>query len=309
MQFKEWLQTTILNESIKEISYAEAMNQNMFGPVYHGTTEENSQAIKKTGFNIFIGAPRKDNITHGYTLEKYDQTPYPAPVHHLGYGVYFTTNKNSAKMYNRGTTKGLQEYFLNVPRMETINFASTKKMMDWWRKNGYNMDESMDENKRIQATVNMTNNLKEKYDAVYFKVKGLYRLLDGDQICVFDPQRIYTINPNLSQENEFVPKDRLVIKDTNIIAKVDSVSKNGDIYISYDDPMQKVLQRYGKEFMNNQISIMDDQFIQRITQNTNSNTTEEAIQKYLDYHFPQKQKNKKWPKEWIGKKLKKGERL
>jgi hypothetical protein len=54
---------------------------------------------------------------------------------------------------------------------------------------------------------------------------------------------------------------------------------------------------------------MDDQFIQRITQNTNSNTTEEGMRKYLDYHFPQKQKNKKWPKEWIGKKLKKGERL
>ena len=312
MLFKNWLgfrESFIYNEVVQEISFAETRSRNMFGPVYHGTTQEKQQAIKDSGFHVFIGAASTGNVKHGYRLSRYGNTPYPPPVHHLGYGIYFTTSKSIGKMYNGGTVKGLKEYYLDVPRLLTINFGSESRMMNWWREHGYDMDDSMDESKRIQATINLTNNLKEKYDAVYFKGKGIHKLLDGDQICVFDPNRIYVMNPNLSSEGEFAPKDRFVIKDTDVIGKIVSIHPNGDIMVSYDDPSRKVLARYGDEFMKDMIARMDDEFIGRIVRNTNSETPEEAIKKYLDFHFPAKQKWQKFPKEWIGRKLRKGERI
>lgn len=310
--FKDWLideESFVFNEAVEEISFAEVQRRKMFGPVYHGTSQEKQEVIKKSGFHVFIGGASTGNVTHGYGLSRYGGTPYPPPVHHLGYGIYFTTSKSIGKMYNGGTVKGLREYYLDVPRLLTINFASESKMMNWWRDHGYDMDESMDEGKRIQATINLTNNLKEKYDAVYFKGKGIHKLLDGDQICVFDPNRVYVMNPDLSAEGELAPKDRFVIKDTDVVAKVVSISSNGDIYVSYDDPLRKVLARYGDEFMRDTLARMDDEFMSRIIRNTNSENSEEAVKKYLDFHFPEKQRLQRFPKEWIGRRLRKGERI
>ena len=309
--FADWMaeqENTLLNEAVQEISYAEAQSRRMFGPVYHGTTQEKQDAIKNSGFHVFIGGSRSGDVSHGYEMGRYGGTPYPPPIHHLGYGVYFTTNKSIGKMFNGGTTRGLREYYLDVPRLATINFGSPSKMMNWWREHGYDMDESLDETKRIQATINMTNHLKEKYDAVYFRGKGLRKLLDGDQICVFDPNRIYVVNPELSAEGEYAPKDRFIIKDTNVVAKVVSVGRDGDFYVSYDDPEMQVLKRYGNEFMEDMLKRMDKDFIQRIQANTNSATEEEAIQKYLEFYFKPRETSKRFPKEWMGRRLRKGER-
>ncbi len=312
MMFKEWLsvtESTIFSEAVQEISYADTIKRKMFGPVYHGTTEEKHDAIQKSGFHVFVGGASTGDVSHGYDIRPYGNTPYPPPVHHLGYGIYFTTSKSIGKMYNRGTSKGLKEYYLDVPRLLTINFASPSKMMNWWREHGYDMDASMDETKRIQATINLTETLKKKYDAVYFKGRGIHKLLDGDQICVFDPKNIYLVNSALSAEGEFAPKDRVIIKDTNIVAKIVSVDSQGNIYVSYEDPDRSILQRYGDEFMQDTIKKMDNEFLLRIQTNTQSATPEEAIQKYLDFHLPAKTRNIKLPKEWLGRKLRKGERV
>jgi hypothetical protein len=52
------------------------------------------------------------------------------------------------------------------------------------------------------ATMQMTNTLKSQYDAVWYKGKGLYKLLDGDQVCVYDPGRIYEIDKKMAQSGQ-----------------------------------------------------------------------------------------------------------
>ena len=85
---------------------------------------------------------------------------------------------------------------MDIPNLEIINFGSENTMMKWWIKNGY--DPELARKDRVQATINLTDNLKSKYDAVWFKGKSIRRLLDGDQIVVFDVDRIYQIDPKLS---------------------------------------------------------------------------------------------------------------
>ncbi len=234
MEFSEWF---ILTEGVRQltldfmktpaISLIEAKRRKMFGPVHHGTTEENRQRIGDTGFEVYVGAEKSGNTSHGYTAFDYSKK-IPAPIHHLGYGIYFTTKVSIGKDYNQGTKKGLVDYYLDVPRLATINFASPNTMMKWWQQNGYDM-KPVDNfsnpdisDARIQATVNLTNHLKASYDAVWFKGKGFRgSLLDGDQIVVFDVNRIYKHDPSADrQESGIGVGDRIKVKNVPTIGKV-----------------------------------------------------------------------------------------
>jgi hypothetical protein len=201
--------------AVTKISLAEAQNKGYFGPVYHGTSAESREQIEKEGFKVFIGHERSGDISHGYQASAYSNGK-PAPIHHLGFGIYFTTSKSIAKQYNSNSLKGLKTYYLDVPRKETINFGSPNTMMKWWVANGYDIATVYPESfrggdggesyssseiakRRLDATKHLTDSLKEKYDAVWFKGKGLNKLLDGDQICVFDPARIHEIDLSLAK--------------------------------------------------------------------------------------------------------------
>jgi len=196
-----------ISAAVKKISLAEARKRGMFGPVYHGTDAENRDKIDKEGFKVFIGHERSGDVSHGYEASSYCDGK-PAPIHHLGFGAYFTTSKNVAKQYNGNSLKGLKAYYLDVPSLETINFGANTTMMKWWVKSGYDIQPVYGQDKkystaeiakmRLDATNHLTDKLKESFDAVWFKGKGLYRLLDGDQICVFDPERIYETDLSLA---------------------------------------------------------------------------------------------------------------
>ena len=185
---------------VQRLSLQDALDRKMFGPVYHGTSSDSRQQIDQEGFKIFEGEARSGQISHGYENTGYGYGSCPPPVHHLGYGIYFTTSKKIATDFNYGTARGIKTYYLEVPRLGTINFGSTNTMMKWWVQNGYNCE--LAKTDRVAATQALTQNLKSQYDAVWFKGKGLYRLLDGDQICVFDTARIYEIDKNLSQPGQ-----------------------------------------------------------------------------------------------------------
>ena len=189
---------------ITSISQQDAFNRKMFGPVFHGTSSNNKQKIDAEGFKIFIGNERSQNISHGYENTQYGATGNIPPIHHLGFGIYFTTNKSIAKGFNNQTTSGLDTYFLDVPNLEIINFGSPNTMMKWWIQNGY--DPNLAIKDRVKATQILTDNLKSKYDAVWYKGKGLYRLLDGDQICVYDTSKIYKIDKKLNKPGEIGSK-------------------------------------------------------------------------------------------------------
>jgi hypothetical protein len=308
--FKKFIiesQNELLLEQVSEISYAEVQRRKMFGPVYHGTTPERQEQIKKDGFKIFIGLSRSGDISHGYPMGGYGAGSIPPPVHHLGYGVYFTTVKAIARDYNGRSVAGLRPYYLDVPRLETINFGSPNTMMKWWQANGYDMDSSQDELKRMQSTINLTNTLKEKCDAVYYKGKGLRRLLDGDQICVFDPSRIYVINPELNAENEFSPGDRFVIKGTNIIATVRGV-RDKYLQVDYKDPEKQLPKIYGEEIIKENENTIEG-LIDRLKERYATTNEEEVKQRYIDFYFDGGSIKLNFPKTWAGRKLKKGERL
>lgn len=182
------------SSGIKTASKQEAIDYGMFGPVYHGTTGQNFEKIVNQGFDVRIGEFGDEGVSNGFSKQAEFNGLIP-PVHFLGYGAYFTTVKNIAKEFAHGNTKVLKEFYLDVPRLETINFGSPNTMMKWWIKMGYPAQAVKDgEMSRIEATKVLTEKLKSKYDAVWFKGRGLYRLLDGDQICVFDPSRIYLID-------------------------------------------------------------------------------------------------------------------
>lgn len=194
---------SILRESVPGISKQEAIDRKLFGPVYHGTTEGAREEIAQNGFRIAYGEWDRSN---GYRVSNYAMG-LPAPIHHLGFGVYFTTVRAIAKKFNGQTTKGLREYYLDVPRLEVINFASPDTMMKWWIANGYDFrwDGEPDfrrpgvEAERTRATHELTDSLKSRFDAVWFKGKTMYKALDGDQICVYDPARIFVVDQAMSK--------------------------------------------------------------------------------------------------------------
>jgi hypothetical protein len=183
-------------DSLPRISKQEAVDRGMFGPVYHGTTEDSRQSFLKKGFEIYVGQAGEGPTRHGFQSGLWGGGNPIWPVHFLGYGIYFTTVKSIAKKFDAGSRTLKYEFYLDVPRMEVINFASPKKMMDWWVRQGF--DPELAKTDQVEATKKMTEALKQKYDAVWFKGKGLYHLMDGDQVCVFDTSRIYLADPSLS---------------------------------------------------------------------------------------------------------------
>jgi hypothetical protein len=197
--------------ALKTCSLQYAKDHKFFGPVWHGSSADKREMIEKEGFKIFYGDYRRSDagISNGY-----DDRPYwdgiPAPIHHLGFGIYFTTVLAIAKQFNLGTTRGLVDYYIDTQSNDVINFGANKTMMQWWIKNGY--DPAVAKVDRVTATRLMTDRLKGQFDSVWFKGKGLYRLLDGDQLCVYDPDIIYKIDKALTQPGEV---GSLVIRNTD----------------------------------------------------------------------------------------------
>lgn len=200
MKLLELLEET--KSSLKTISSQRAIDRNYFGPVYHGTTQENIQSIKSFGFDINRS---KNDPTNGYIDGPYSYVTgnIPAPLHHLGFGIYFTTSLSIAKKYNNSSVKGLMRFYLNIPRLEIINFAAPRTMMKWWIANGYNYDETKD---RYKSTINLTKNLKSQYDAVWFKGKTLWSTLDGDQLCVYKTSSIFLVDDTLAKPYDIASK-------------------------------------------------------------------------------------------------------
>lgn len=210
---------------VRSVSPEEVSGSGWFGPVYHGSSEENRGVIDKEGFKVFVGGARAGNVSHGYQSMDYSGGIAP-PIHHLGYGIYFTTVKAIAKQYNGGTTKGLPEYYLKVPRLDTINFGSPNTMMKWWLQNGYTGKPGMSEAERVAATEDLTDTLKSQFDAVWYKGKGIRKLLDGDQIVVFNPDNIYRVDNSMSSGYDngrgviVRPGDRVQVRDTRLVLNV-----------------------------------------------------------------------------------------
>lgn len=170
----------------------------MFGPMWHGTTPENRERIREEGFRYNVEEARQGNTTHGFQNVNVPGHEFPYPVHFLGFGVYFASNKNVAKMYNQGTTKGFtaDTFYADVDpeRVLEINFASPEKMTKWWIENGY--DPELAKKDRVAATQRMTEVLSSKYDAVHFVGRGYMgkRTLDANQVCVYDPSKIVRLD-------------------------------------------------------------------------------------------------------------------
>jgi hypothetical protein len=224
------LKPLITEEKVPAISLQQAADADLFGPVYHGAREENLSKIDDEGFKVFVGMQRQAGVSHGYDFDDY-YGGIPAPIHHLGFGIYFTTSKSIAIKFAFGNKKIIKRvYYLKVPRLETINFGASRTMMKWWMQNGYDFKPQYDtqddkykshffgrseilnaNHERLRATINMTNELKSKYDAVWYKGKGIRSLLDGDQVCVYEPEgKIFQIDLKLSRGFEI--GSRVVVK-------------------------------------------------------------------------------------------------
>jgi DNA topoisomerase-1 len=196
---------------VPTISMQQALDRNMFGPVYHGTAFDIRKIVEE-GFDadrsiptghrsLYGGGGRPIGSSNGYNFTPYALGIAP-PVHHLGFGVYFSKSKAAAQSYNGGSAKNLPMFFIDAPDMEEINFGAPNTMMKWWLKNGYDMTaeatQKLDFQAWVEATRHLTENLR-KHGAVYFKGKSeIYKALDGDQICVYDPSHIYMVDPNMS---------------------------------------------------------------------------------------------------------------
>lgn len=191
----------LFEDAYNGISLQTAVDMGYFGPVYHGTTKDNISSIKSFGFKISKLTDKSKKNSYNL-VEYYAGCAMPPPTDHLGNGIYFTTVKNIAKEFAGRST--MDEYYLDVKNIETINFASPRKMMDWWISNGYDVKlakEALSTNNIdlwVKATDSLTKTLSEKYDAVYFKGSSMTRLLDGNQICVFDTSKIYHIDNTLA---------------------------------------------------------------------------------------------------------------
>lgn len=316
---------------VQQIGYQDVEQNKLFGPVYHGTTEENMSKILQTGFRSQSTLPRTGETRHGYEFSDYSGG-IPMPIHHLGFGTYFTTVKNIAIDYNQGSSKGLKAFFLNVPRFETINFGSPNTMMKWWRIHGYDMpsistlkEKSQQEIDAmwISATQKLTDNLKSQFDAVWFKGKGIRRLLDGDQICVYDPSKIYLLNKELNLKDSYLVGDRVKIKNVPVAASI--VSKRSSSLINSIDK----LLNYKSQFVYNvKISSADVEKIKSFyeesliefllkdknfedlmqTRIANGQTFEEATKDYVNYILSPSSLKMNFPESLFEKKLNRGER-
>lgn len=196
------LQSLICEAKVPKISLQQAVDMGLFGPVWHGTKQENLSKIDAEGFKVVVGLYGTSGMSQGYEGgQNYGSTGVPPPIHHLGFGVYFTTKMSIAKRFAGGTARGMKTYYLNIPNREEINWGSVRTMMKWWIENGFEPELARrGEGGRYMATAKMTEQLKSKWDAVWYKGQGMYRLLDGDQVCVYEPEgKIFEIDLSLSK--------------------------------------------------------------------------------------------------------------
>lgn len=217
------------------ITTQQAVDRKLFGPLYHGTGPENMNSILQHGFQI--GGDDIKSV-NGYQQGAYVGTAFPPPMHHLGYGVYLTTAKAVAKKF-AGARAKMVEFYVDAPRLETINFGANNTMMRWWLSQGYDFDwkrvtKTGETDYRAprfgaewaRATRHLTDTLKGQFDAVWFKGKGLRRLLDGDQVCVYDPARLYRIDDAgataMSLNSLVTHNQELLRYDNHHVAKTDS---------------------------------------------------------------------------------------
>ena len=83
MEFRQWL----LTKAVKRAGWAEIQAKKMFGPVYHGTSEDYRQAIHQQGFQVYAGTRQTvAGKSHGYDVGEY-AAGRPAPVDHIGFGT------------------------------------------------------------------------------------------------------------------------------------------------------------------------------------------------------------------------------
>jgi hypothetical protein len=319
MEFKTWfedIQKYLPFMLPKPISPEDVEKLHLFGPVYHGTTEDNRKLIQHQGFQFFKGLPRAANVSHGYEMHGYGYSDTPPPIHHLGFGAYFTRAYSIAKDFNLGTSRGLEDYYVGGanykrPRILEINWGSPNTMMKWWRENGYDMpsiksikDPQELEDQWIKSTDNLTNYLKSKYDAVYYKGKGMRKLLDGDQVCVYRPEEcIYTINykmsPGYNTENGTTirPGDRIQIKGTKatgLVAKISPSRKDDpwnwafpskyEIMVGSLKGMEEIVRVHAPALLN-AIQKADKSNKSIMVTRRSNMTKEESVQRWYEYNI------------------------
>jgi hypothetical protein len=205
-------EVTLTEAPLRTISKQAALDRGFYGPLYHGTTDENRATIAQQGFKV----SNVDDVANRNGFGGKFNAGYPGipPVHLLGYGVYFTTVKAVAKQYNQNSMRGIIEYYIDAPRMGEIGFQSPNTIWKWWVQNGYNFDPKIAALKdnpanmyagnrqvmqeQLRATQNMTRTLAAQFDAIHLK-KSLYRRgVDDEQVVVFDPNRIYQIDAKMA---------------------------------------------------------------------------------------------------------------
>lgn len=176
-----------------------------WGRWFHGTSPEIISDILEKGFSWEEGEARSGQTIHGYEAVPYSGTGCIPPVHHLGYGIYLTSVKNIAKDYGYGSMRNVIELtVLKNAKIETINWGSPNTMMKWWKNMGYDCELAKID--RTAATKQLTDNLSSQFDAVWYKGKGLYKLLDGDQLCVYNPSILRRIDKSLASPGEIGSK-------------------------------------------------------------------------------------------------------
>lgn len=174
------------------------------GPFYHGTAPEFVDKILEEGFRWEEEESRGGGTSHGYETGDY-YGGCPPPVHHLGYGIYLTESRSIAKDFGYGSMRNVLEYWIKRDaNIEQINFGAPRTMMKWWNENGY--DCALAKVDRIEATKQLTSSLSSRFDAVLYKGKGLHRLLDGNQICIYNPAILLRVNKKLTQPGEIGSK-------------------------------------------------------------------------------------------------------
>lgn len=149
-----------------------------------------------------------------------------APLHFFGFGIYFTRYKTAAlnryawSDYDTPPNKdSIKTQFFIKAVPEEVRILSIDKMWRWWTDRGYNYEEliaphlsmvldlhnslrgvkndwktreykmlkDIVNTARFEATVNMTNVLKDKYDLLEYPLKSG---LDSAQLCCFKPELI-----------------------------------------------------------------------------------------------------------------------
>jgi hypothetical protein len=170
----------------------------MFGPLYHGTTELDMESILDHGFSVIEGEIRTDK-KHGLrnNIEEVDGKKFRLPCDFLGFGVYMTKSKTNSNRYGKNFNK---RFYLDTDKILKINFASFNRIAKWWIENGYDPELSMKD--RVEATRKMTSRLSSKYDAVWFSGKGYGRLLDGDQVVIFNKDVIRIVEEDVVKRKD-----------------------------------------------------------------------------------------------------------